>query len=318
MESYTGNVSILMPVKNGMKFLAKSRIDIENNLGPGDEIVIIDDNSDDGTEKFLLNWEKQQAKLNVVKTNGSGIVNALNLGLKECSNQWVARFDVDDEYVSNRITKQKNYINQNPVAIFSDYDFIDDFGNNFGSITSPVFPSPTALSLARSVRTAHSSVLYDKNAVIESGGYFKEDFPAEDLSLWLRLSKSGDLISVPEKLLLYKLRKGSVTNMKRDLALQKRDQLIKEIGISKHHLDLCVKEANKIIDSYCVFDNFTQRKILFFRDVLTPSVFKDLNFKTKLGITSKFISNVLNFNSVSELRKLRSEQSTRGNLRSNL
>ena len=307
-----------MPVKNGMKFLEKSRIDIESNLGPGDEIVIIDDNSDDGTEKFLIEWAKVQDKLNVIKTKGSGIVDALNLGLKECSNKWVARFDVDDEYVSNRITVQKNYINQNPVAIFSDYDFIDDFGNNFGSITSPVLPSPTAISLARSVRTAHSSVLYDKTAVIESGGYLKEDFPAEDLSLWLRLSKSGDLISVPEKLLHYKLRKGSVTNIKRDLALQKRDQLIKEIGISKHHFDLCVKESSKILERYCVFDNFTQRKILFFRDMLAPSVFKDLNLRTKLDITSKFTSNILNFNSVSELRKLRLEQSTRVNLRSNL
>jgi glycosyltransferase involved in cell wall biosynthesis len=47
MESYTGNVSILMPVKNGIKYLSKSRLDIEKNLGPNDEVLIIDDNSDD-------------------------------------------------------------------------------------------------------------------------------------------------------------------------------------------------------------------------------------------------------------------------------
>jgi glycosyltransferase involved in cell wall biosynthesis len=307
-----------MPVKNGMQFLAKSRIDIENNLGPSDEIVLIDDNSDDGTEKFLIDWAKVQDKLNVVKTKGNGIVDALNLGLQECNNQWVARFDVDDEYESNRITKQKTFTNQKPVAIFSDYDFIDDFGNNFGSITSPVLPSPTALSLARSVRTAHSSVLYDKYAVIESGGYLREDFPAEDLSLWLRLSKNGDLISVPEKLLHYKLRKGSVTNMKRDSALKKRDDLIKQIGISKQHFDSCIKEFNKILDSYSRFEYFTQRKILFCRDVLNPILVKDQKIRTKLGISSKIISNILNIDSLSELRKLRLEQIKRGNLRSNL
>ena len=135
MESYTGNVSILMPVKNGMKFLAKSRIDIENNLAPDDEVVIIDDSSNDGTEKFLMEWAKAQSKLRVIKSKGNGIVDALNLGLRECSNQWIARFDVDDEYEPDRITKQKNLISQNPVAIFSDYDFIDDFGTNFGLIT---------------------------------------------------------------------------------------------------------------------------------------------------------------------------------------
>jgi glycosyltransferase involved in cell wall biosynthesis len=318
MESYTGNVSILMPVKNGMKYLAKSRFNIENNLGPNDEVVVIDDNSDDGTDKYLIEWAKVQNRLHVIKLRGNGIVDALNLGLQECSNQWVARFDVDDEYESNRIAKQKNLINQKPVAIFSDYDFIDDFGNNFGSITSPVFPSPTVVSLARSVRTAHSSVLYDKYAVIESGGYLQGDFPAEDLSLWLRLSKNGDLISVPEKLLHYKLRKGSVTNMNRDSALKKRDDLIKQIGISKQHFDSCIKEFNKTLDSYSRFEDFTQRKILFFRDVLTPILVKDQKIRIKLGISSKIITNILNVDSLSELRKLRSEQIKRGNLRGNL
>ena len=307
-----------MPIKNGIKYLEKSRVDIEKNLGPNDEVVIIDDNSDDGTDKFLNEWAKVQDRLHVIKSKGSGIVDALNLGLNECSNQWVARFDVDDEYESNRIAKQKTFINQKPVAIFSDYDFLDDFGNNFGSITSPVLPSPTALSLARSVRTAHSSVLYDKYAVIESGGYLREDFPAEDLSLWLRLSKNGNLISVPEKLLHYKLRKGSVTNMKRDSALKKKDDLIKQIGISKQHFDSCIKEINKILDSYSKFEYFTQRKILFFRDVLSPVLIKDQNIRTKLGISSKTIGNILNIDSLGELMKLRSEQIKRGNLRSNL
>ena len=307
-----------MPIKNGMKYLAKSRVNIENNLGSGDEILIIDDNSDDGTEKFLIEWARVQDQLHVVKSKGNGIVDALNLGLKESSNQWVARFDVDDEYESNRLTKQKIFINKKPVAIFSDYDFIDDYGNNFGSITSPIFPSPTAISLSRSVRTAHSSVLYDKSAVIESGGYIREDFPAEDLSLWLRLSKNGDLISVPEKLLHYKMRKGSVTNLMRDSALKKRDELITQIGISQHHFDFCVKEFDKILNSYSEFDYYTQRKILFFRDVLTPIFMQDQNLKSKLGITNKLIKNILNFDSISELRKLRLEQIKRGNLRTSL
>ena len=67
--------------------------------------------------------------------------------------------------------------------------------------------------------------------------------------------------------------------MKRNSALKKRDDLINQIGISKEHFDSCVKEINKILDSYSKFEYFTQRKILFFRDVLSPVLMKDQNIK---------------------------------------
>jgi glycosyltransferase involved in cell wall biosynthesis len=318
MNLNEASISFLMPVKNGIKYLEKSRQGIEENLGLRDEILIVDDGSDDGTMEYLIDWQREESRLNVIRNNGKGIVSALNLGITECNNEWIARFDVDDEYPGHRIKRQRSEIKKTNVAIFSDYDFIDDNGNGFGSITSAVLPAPTAVSLIRSVRTPHSSVIYNKTAVQECGGYRSYDFPAEDLSLWMRLSRLGNLVSIPEVLLHYKIRSGSVTNLMRQDSIKKRDELIKNIGIPELYIHNCLSELDQILNFYDELNNFSQRKILFFRDLTAPVIFKDYAFNSKIRFFLKLFTQLKSKSAVSEIVNLRNAQRSRQDLRNNL
>jgi glycosyltransferase involved in cell wall biosynthesis len=311
-------ISFLMPVKNGIKYLEKSRFGIEENLGSRDEILIVDDGSDDGTTDYLADWQIEEKRLRVIRNNGKGIVSALNLGISECNNEWIARFDVDDEYSGQRIKKQRNEINKTNVAIFSDYDFIDDNGKGFGSITSAVLPGPTAVSLLRSVRTPHSSVIYNKSAVLECGGYRSYDFPAEDLSLWMRLTRLGNLVTIPEVLLHYKIRSGSVTNLMRLESIKKRDELIKTIGIPETNIDNCLTGLDQILNFYDGLDNSTQRKILLFRDLSAPGIFKDHELNSKIRFFLKLFTKLSSKSAVSEIINLSKAQRNRQDLRDNL
>jgi glycosyltransferase involved in cell wall biosynthesis len=60
-------ISFLMPIKNGIDFLPIIRKDIESNLGPNDEIIIVNDNSSDGTGPYLKSWAKNQSQLRVIQ-----------------------------------------------------------------------------------------------------------------------------------------------------------------------------------------------------------------------------------------------------------
>jgi glycosyltransferase involved in cell wall biosynthesis len=311
-------ISFLMPVKNGINFLPIIRKNIENNVRPGDEIVIVNDGSTDGTGRYLKSWAESQSQLKVIDSSGEGIVDALNLGLTTASNNWIARFDVDDRYHPMRIDKQRTYITKGAAAIFSDYEVIDDAGTSYGKISSPVFANPTALSLLQSNRTAHSSVIFNKTAVLDAGGYRKSDFPAEDLSLWLRLSKTGDLITVPELLLQYVIRKGSVTNRKRAAALNKKNELIQKIGVSNTYLTKCVEEFEEIITAYDDFDLSRQRNILLLRDILTANNQLNPNLTTKLKTLQKASKVIFNFNNLLEVKSLKSQQARRELLRKSL
>ncbi len=196
-------VTALLPVKNGMKYISRARRQVASTCRDKDEIIIVDDNSTDGTFAELERWASQDHRVRILKNPGDGLVSALNLGIRESTNKWIARFDVDDTYNFERIQKQSNMVQPNVVAVFSDYEVLRPSGKSLGVIPSPVDSDAVDVSLVSSRRTPHPSVLFLKDAVISVGGYLPQDFPAEDLSLWLRLSREGLLKSIPEVLLGY-------------------------------------------------------------------------------------------------------------------
>jgi glycosyltransferase involved in cell wall biosynthesis len=308
-------ISVLIPIKNGSQYLDQFKNTMTSNLGDFDEIIAVNDGSNDGTSDFLSRWEASSSNVKVVHTNGIGLVGSLNLGLKHSSHKWVARFDVDDSYENNRINVQRELIKSDTVAIFSDYDFIDELGKKYGILTSPILSSPTAISLVNSVRTPHPGVLFNKEAVINVGGYREEDFPAEDLSLWLRLAKSGKITSVPSCLLHYRIRKGSISSSKRAHALQKKDEVLKKISIQEQDFIYCLENIKEIFEIYKKYEKLEQRKILFIRDLLAANRFLGDNQKNKLKIISYGVALASNSATIREFFALNREKNKRYKLR---
>jgi glycosyltransferase involved in cell wall biosynthesis len=308
-------ISIIVPVYNVEKYLRRCLDSIINQTLQDIEIIVVNDGSTDSTSDFLNNWKESSSNLKVVQTNGIGLVSSLNLGLKHSSHKWIARFDIDDIYENNRINVQRELIKPDTVAIFSDYDFIDEHGNKHGLLTSPILPSPTAISLVNSVRTPHPGVLFNKDAVINVGGYREEDFPAEDLSLWLRLAKIGNITSAPNCLLHYRIRKGSISSSKRAQSLQKKYEVLKKISIQEEDFNYCLGNIKEIFEIYEKYEKSEQRKILLIKDLLATNRFLGDNKKNKLKIISYGIGLARNPANIKELFVLNHEKNKRFKLR---
>ena len=264
-------VTFLMPVKNGAHFLRNSLSNIQQMAEPNDEILVIDDASTDETPSILRGFTSQSSKLVILNNPNPGLVNALNLGVKESQHKIIARVDVDDVYQLDRISKQIEGLETGTVAIFSDYSFFSPIATNLGQIVSGVFPSAVSASLISSQRTPHPSVMFFKEAVLEVGGYRVEDFPAEDLSLWLRLSRIGDLRSIPENLLSYRLNPNGVSNTRRTEMLWKKQNLLKDIGVNPKDIERLLLEAQIHAVTYEEFSFSTERRLLLARDLLLVS-----------------------------------------------
>jgi glycosyltransferase involved in cell wall biosynthesis len=260
-------ISHLLPVRNGSEFLQSVIPQIVANFSLGDEIIVIDDGSTDETPKLLQNFKAEFKGLEIFRTKGVGLVAALNLGfdIAECS--WVARYDVDDDYEAHRIEIQKSQIKKNTVGIFSDYDFRINKKVYAGRMVSPVLPQMTKLSLFASQQTAHPVALLNKSAVQEAGGYNREDFPAEDLGLWFRLAKLGDLISVPETLLHYNLNSKGISASNRNLMKSKASEVVK---LYSEKINLDDVFFSVFHDEWRQLDNHTfpaERRILALRNL---------------------------------------------------
>ena len=301
-------ISVLMAVRNGAQFLANSIKDIESNILKDDEILIINDGSSDGTREILNNWAQANKQVRIITTEPLGFANALNLGIKEVSNNWIARFDVDDRYPTSRLNVQRSLISDDISAIFCDYEFWTETKSSLGVIPGAITSSATAVSLFSSQRTPHPGVVYNRNSVLESGGYRNQDFPAEDISLWLRMAKTGCLITVPQVLVNYRLSLSSMSGSNRDLGFQKKRSLIEEIGINHKSIEDCLEEWHAIYDLYSKEDLGPERKILFFRDLRNCLQDNRQKFKNHREIHSILRSLMLHKSTLSALANLNQEK----------
>jgi glycosyltransferase involved in cell wall biosynthesis len=260
-------ISVLMSVRNGAQFLTNSIKDIESNVLDGDEILIINDGSSDDTGKMLENWAKTNSRVRVIRTEALGFASALNLGIKEASNDWIARFDVDDRYPQNRLSVQRALISDEVSAIFCDYEFWSETKESLGVIPGAVTADATAISLISSQRTPHPGVILNKNTATAAGGYRAQDFPAEDISLWLRMAKIGKLITTPQVLVNYRLSQTSMSGSNRNLGRSKTEELINEIGINHESISECLGNWRRIFELYDRATLRAERKVLFYRDL---------------------------------------------------
>jgi glycosyltransferase involved in cell wall biosynthesis len=276
------SISALLPVYNGMRWLQRSIINVESVLSESDELIIVDNGSTDGTTEFLQSYRFKRATVLLFQKE-KGLVDALNAGLSAAQNNWIARFDVDDLYEPHRLENIFKSLRPSTVAIFSDFDFVDVRGDSYGTFYNAVVDPAIKLSLPRSERNAHPSVVYRKKEVIDVGGYLKEDYPCEDLSLWLRLAKVGSFQGSPLPLLHYSFLTDSVSSQNYQL-IQANTMKIVERYFDPTIVANAYQQLNETLRQYSSHPNGLARKLLHLRDFLHPVVWKNLSFLNKFKV----------------------------------
>jgi glycosyltransferase involved in cell wall biosynthesis len=311
----------VLPVYNSEKFIDISLPLILRNLNFDDELVIVNNGSSDNSDKKLEEWLNLDSRINLITTKAPGLVEALNLGIAESDNNWIARFDVDDIYEPYRLEQQRVAITEKTVAIFSDYDFFSEPQSYLGTIPSAIDANAVSVSLISSQRTAHPSVIFNKEAVINAGGYRELDFPAEDLSLWLRMSRLGDLISIPKTLLHYRLSPGSITGTRRAEAKQMATKLLTEIGINQSNTLGLIENFESVQQLYKLHNCASERELLILRDLYFLTKNAQIDSKTRKIINQLLIrflpKHTFNISSFRAIKLLHKEQSRRNKVRNN-
>jgi glycosyltransferase involved in cell wall biosynthesis len=103
-------VSVILPVKNGERFL---RAAIESVLAQDYrplELIVIDGKSRDTTASIAKSFEE----VKYVLQKGEGVANAWNLGIKMSRGEYIAFQAHDDRWVPDKLIKQISYLKDNP------------------------------------------------------------------------------------------------------------------------------------------------------------------------------------------------------------
>ena len=77
-------ISVIMPVKNGSKLIEASLISVLRNTSLEDEVIVIDDGSDDDTiQKINALAIQNKRSIQVIKTAAAGPARARNIGVEK-------------------------------------------------------------------------------------------------------------------------------------------------------------------------------------------------------------------------------------------
>lgn len=131
-------VSVLMTSYNHEAYLAES---IESVLGQSFddiELIIIDDCSEDGSAKIIERYAGKCAKVRAIyHRRNRGIARSLNEALDAAEGKYIAIASSDDIWVSDKLARQGEVLNQDSdLIVWSDTYIIDEKGSDTGLLWS--------------------------------------------------------------------------------------------------------------------------------------------------------------------------------------
>jgi glycosyltransferase involved in cell wall biosynthesis len=206
--------SVVLPTYSGdvPSELCQSIESLANQTILPDELFIIKDGPlTDDLESTIE--EKSKAFPTTIRTHqiekNRGLGHALQVGIKNCTYNIVARMDADDISVPSRFEQQITFLDKNPEV-----DVIGGYIEEFDPVTSSIIARrevPTSheeikrLAKFRSPIN-HGTVMLNKEMVLSAGNYRDVD-RMEDYDLWVRMLLNGArFANLPE--VLVKVRAG--------------------------------------------------------------------------------------------------------------
>ena len=102
-------LTVIVPVKDRREHIGKTLDTITKGGIPPHEVIIVDNESTDGTYQFCEQYIKSRPYMTLLRETFPGAAAARNKGLKSCKTEWVYFFDSDDEFDHNFMTTFQNF-----------------------------------------------------------------------------------------------------------------------------------------------------------------------------------------------------------------
>jgi len=213
-------LSVIMPVYNTEKYLQESLESILNQSFQDFELIIINDGSKDNSLKIINKYAENpeyQNKIKIINQKNTGVIQALNNGIKISTGKYIARMDADDISTPNRFARQIEILEKEKVAMCGSWAIIiDENGREIGKMNYPKTNWwKNKLYIIRRNPFIHPSVMIRKDIlekVSHNHNYYQKNYKyVEDYELWTRIIFKYQAINLPEYLLKYRIHPQQIT-----------------------------------------------------------------------------------------------------------
>jgi glycosyltransferase involved in cell wall biosynthesis len=207
-------ISIVLPTRNGSRFIDQSIESIVKQSQKNWELIVVDDASNDDTPAKIDWWATQDIRIRAYHlTNNRKLPGALNYGFSLANGDYHTWTSDDNWYECSALTKMVDVLDRQPdiSIVYTDLYGVDEYGAiNHISKMGPV----TDLY---KVNCMGGCFLYRADVTRSLNGYDEGLFGAEDYDFWLRASLKFKFQRIPEALYYVRTHKGSLTSQKQQL-----------------------------------------------------------------------------------------------------
>lgn len=205
-------ISVIMSVYNDSSNIESSISSVLNQDFQDFEFLIMNDGSTDDTQNILNKFSKDK-RIKIFKNKKNlGLTKSLNLLLAESKGQYVARQDSDDLSISERFTKQLNYIENNNLDLCGSRAIIK---GSTRITPNRSYYLPLNISLKIKNPFIHGSLIYKKSVVEKVNNYDERFKYSQDYKLIKDVFLEGfSLGIVKEPLYVLNLENNISTNFK--------------------------------------------------------------------------------------------------------
>jgi len=218
----SASISVIVPTFNDAGRIGDALRAIVGQTMPPAEVVVSDDCSEDHTERFVCEFAAGEARGVPIRyirlPSRSGVVAARNAGIAASHGDWIATCDSDDVWAANKLERQAAFIRDwrgsRRLALVGTHGYNM---NDAKRVISPAVMGPTTQADYDAIRQAgriffviHSSVMYAREDFLAVGGYTTEYGAADDFHFFCLMAERGVVLNLPEPLVYYRKRAGSV------------------------------------------------------------------------------------------------------------
>ena len=195
------NISVVIPSFNRKNTLSRSIDSVLKQTYKPSEIIVVDDGSTDGTRGFILS---SYPNIKYFFQPKKGVSSARNKGILESSSEWIAFLDSDDEWMPQKLEKQKKQLEKHSGVFISHTNEIwIRNGVRVNQMKKHQKYGGYIFDKCLDIcRMSPSSVLIHKRVISDIGVFDETLQVCEDYDLWLRITSKYSVLFEKELLII--------------------------------------------------------------------------------------------------------------------
>ena len=206
------NLTVIVPVHNGMPFLKETIQSILNQTYRDFHLLIIDDGSTDGSSEYLKTLT--DSRIEIRHQSNMGLPASLNQAISSSDSKLIARLDQDDVALPSRLQEQVDFLDSHPdyACVLSNISRITESGKKeFSSYGAVLLGEVNDYRSAVYGSIVHSTICFRRESFLALGGYRSSLYPVDDYDFLLRFEETYKAAVINKALVKYRIHAKSET-----------------------------------------------------------------------------------------------------------